>query len=132
MLKITQQLANLLGTSGRVDCSQWGGSTRTRDFYVTPDINISPIPTKTARTYNLGEGWSWPNPKLQRLTTPPPTLRAIYPELLRRAVHSETTWNENDMLKQLLVYHAQTYQIHDAGPSEIAMWLGVPDHAITD
>ena len=81
--KIITQLSNILGNQRRVECSQWGGATRTRDFYLIPEINISPIPTKAARTYNLRDGWRWPIPKLQHLMTPPPTLRAIYPELLR-------------------------------------------------
>ena len=130
--KIIRQLTNILGQQRRVECSQWGGATRTRDFYLLPEINISPIPTKAARTYNLRDGWRWPIPKLQHLTNPPPTLRAIYPELLRRAVHNEITWNENDMLKQLQIHHAQTNQTHHAGPSAIAMWLGIPDNIIDD
>ena len=70
--KISRQIAGLLGETRTVECSQWGGAARLRDFYMHPAPTVSPIPVAVARTYNLGNDWIWPALSRQPAQEPPP------------------------------------------------------------
>ena len=55
----------------------------------------------------------------------PPTIRAIYPELLRRHAHNALSTYEAEQLKAFKVFDHSTKERRYAKPKELAIWLGL-------
>ena len=101
---ITQEISRHLGTAYFVQGHKSGGATRDRYYFVFPEPLFKPIRTH-ALTTNL-DGVEWP--AMAKPPRAPPTLRAIYPELLRHRLNKQLTPWEHDHLKAFRVFEHHT------------------------
>lgn len=117
----TQELTLLWGWATEIKAELWGGARRDRLYFTIPPIGPLEIFGK-APTGNLPGGWLWPLPRHHNCKVPN-TIRAMTPELARRAVAQTLTATERTNLSELRTYH---FEIGDTLPSvtSIAAWMG--------
>ena len=106
-----------------------GHAARDRHFYLVPALpNCPPIPSAPYQLrHNFSDASSWPAHEGGSSDSCPPTLRSIYPELLRRRANNTAPQSDLVTLKKFMV---RTFDdnIIFSGPIQWCKWLGLDDN----
>jgi len=128
----TEEIARTMGVRTRLAVTG-DLAARDRDYYTTPALTRPPqldeSPIQLPMVFS--DSCIWPGDP--RIVGNPPTLRAIYPELVRRK-HADIPIKDADhvTLNKFLIWDP-VRKIHKyAGPSHLARWLGLDRQQILD
>jgi hypothetical protein len=127
---IRSTLTKMFGQRFLTNGADFGGATRRRDYFFSEELPA--LQHSTQRDCkNLGLGWYWPFPKSNWGESHPPTIRAIYPELVRRRTFGQPTLSgsEKNQVEAWLIHHPTSGTFRYAGVREVAEWLGFPQVA---
>ena len=100
-------------------------AARDRNFYIVPTVPQPVIPPKGSmtpyvHTFDDGSTWPWQG----TATTSPPTLRAIYPELLRRADREDISPADRSTIHKFRIRTLEGSSKF-AGVRQWTQWLGL-------
>ena len=103
-----------------------GTADRTREYYVSPAVDTAPL-LQAKNTESLPPSIKWP--AFPDVLGSPPTLRAIYPLLLRRQKLGTISSSDRTLLRKFMVLDLDEGRPRYAGPRELATWLDFPSTA---